>query len=89
MHHNQGKEKAEGYMVMARNIEYEIIEHIATIRSKENGYTVQVNTISWNGADPKVDIRNWDENGRPLKGITLTESEAAMMAEILLDKINY
>ena len=32
--------------------------------------------MSWNGAEPKIDIRTWAPNGAALKGLTLTESEA-------------
>lgn len=40
--------------------------------------------MSWNGGIPKIDIRDWDESHeRCGKGITLTESEAREVMEIL------
>lgn len=45
--------------------------------------------VSWNDAEPKVDIRRWDPNGNPKKGIALTREQAVMMAEAILEKANY
>lgn len=66
---------------------YEIEEEIAVI-SEKNGYSKEVNMISYNGADAKVDIRNWSiEDGEKVmgKGITLTKEEAAELRDILGD----
>jgi hypothetical protein len=45
--------------------------------------------ISYNGAEPKVDIRNWstgDDGEKKMgKGITLTKEEASALCEILSD----
>lgn len=67
---------------------YEIVEEIAVI-SERNGYTKEVNMISYNGGAAKVDIRNWsvDDDGEKTmgKGITLTMEEAAELRDILSD----
>lgn len=66
---------------------YEIEEEIGVI-SEKNGYSKEVNMISYNGADAKVDIRNWSiEDGEKVmgKGITLTKQEAADLRDILGD----
>lgn len=68
---------------MEREIRYEIKQHIATL-SESNGYALEVNLISWNGADPKIDIRRWDKvRDRMQKGVTLTKDEAAALTEAL------
>ncbi len=68
---------------MEREIRYEIKQHIATL-SESNGYALEVNLISWNGADPKIDIRRWGKvRDRMLKGVTLTKDEAAALAEAI------
>lgn len=62
---------------MAENsITCEIVESIAVLSENEKGYTKEINLVSWNGAEPKFDIRNWhpgrEKSG---KGITLTKEE--------------
>lgn len=67
---------------------YDITEEIAVLSDK-NGYTKEINMISYNGAEPKVDIRNWsiDEDGekRMGKGITLSKEEAMALRDALED----
>ena len=63
---------------------YEIKKHIATL-SDHNGYTVEVNMISYNGAEPKLDIRKWNRNDdKMLKGVALSEEEAIALKDALL-----
>lgn len=52
----------------------EIIKRIAVIGDPDTGYKKELNLVSWNGAEPKIDIRTWSPNGAALKGLTLTES---------------
>lgn len=43
-----------------------------------------MNLISWNGAAPKYDIRDWAPDHEKMgKGITLTAEEAAVLHTIL------
>ncbi len=59
-----------------KNITCEIVEPIAVLSKNEKGYTKEINLVSWNGAEPKFDIRNWHPGGaRSGKGITLTKDE--------------
>lgn len=70
---------------MAKNTEfkYEITKHIATL-SESNGYTVEVNMISYNDKEPKLDIRKWDRNKDVmLKGISLSADEVKALVEAL------
>ena len=47
-------------------------------------YTKDINIVSWNGADPKYDIRNWHPGREKCgKGITLTEEEARALMDAL------
>jgi hypothetical protein len=67
--------------------EYSITEEIATL-SEKNGFSKEINMISYNGAEPKIDIRNWsdDEGERKMgKGITLTKEEARILRDALED----
>ena len=65
--------------------QYEIVEHIATL-SESSGTTKELNRISYNGAPPKLDLRSWKQDGtkkRILKGLTLTDAEAAVLKDAL------
>ncbi len=64
---------------------YKIKEHIATL--SENGpYATEVNLISYNGAEPKLDIRKWDKSAnRMLKGIALDQDEAEKLKRVLME----
>ena len=39
---------------------FEITRHIATLSTKSNGWTKELNMVSWNERAPKYDIREWD-----------------------------
>ena len=51
------------------------------------GEKLRLNLVSWNGADPKYDLRNWYEdksgNLKYGKGITLTAQELAGLKELI------
>ena len=43
-----------------------------------------MNLVSWNGAEPKYDLRDWaPEHEKMGKGITLTEEEAEKLKQLL------
>lgn len=68
-------------------ITFEIEEHIAVINTNNNGWTKEVNLVSWNGGKPKIDIRDWDmDHERMSRGITLTEKEADSLAKALTER---
>ena len=54
----------------------ELIKKIALISGSETGFRKELNVVSWNGREPKYDLRNWSPEGMALKGLTLTEEEA-------------
>ena len=70
---------------MAENsITCEIVESIAVLSENEKGYTKEIKLVSWNGADPKYDMRNWHPGReRCGKGITLSEEEAHALMDAL------
>ena len=58
-------------------VTFEVVENIGTICERDNGWTKEINRVSWNGAEPKFDIRDWDPgHERMSRGITLFEEEA-------------
>lgn len=65
-------------------INYEIKEHIGIISENKNGWTKELNLVSWNDNDPKYDIRDWNPtHDKMSRGITLTEEEACELSIIL------
>lgn len=61
----------------------EIREHLGTIAQKGD-MNMEVNLVSWNGREPKIDIRPWDEEHKRMgKGIVITDDEAKELLNIL------
>lgn len=63
---------------------YEIVEVIGVLSESPKGWKKEVNRISWNGATPKIDIRDWAPDHEKMgKGITLTEDETKKLLDML------
>lgn len=66
------------------DFKYDIVEHIGVLSENAKGWTKELNLISWNGATPKYDIRDWaPEHEKMGKGVTLTTEEVQKLKEIL------
>ena len=66
------------------DINYEIIEEIGLLSENKRGWQKQLNLVSWNGAAPKYDLRDWAPGREKMgKGITLSEEEARALASLL------
>ncbi len=62
------------------DFKYEIKEEIAVLSENSKGWKKELNLISWNGAEPKYDIRDWaPEHEKMGKGVTLTKEEAKQL----------
>ena len=68
------------------DIKYDIIEEIGVLSENDKGWKKELNLISWNGAKPKYDIRDWSpEHEKMGKGVTLSEEEMKML-KMLIEK---
>ncbi|MHA6251575.1 YdbC family protein [Oceanobacillus sp. CAU 1775] len=68
------------------DFKYEIIETIAVISESSTGWTKELNLISWNGREPKYDLRDWAPDHEKMgKGITLSKEEILKLKESLAD----
>jgi len=66
------------------DLTYEIKKEIGILSEATTGWTRQVNMISWNGRDAKLDIRDWaPEREKAGKGMTLTKDEVKKLIELL------
>ena len=65
-------------------IKYEITEHLGVLSETARGWTREVYMISWNGREPKVDIRDWSpEHDKMSKGLTFTKDELVELTKIV------
>ncbi|HFR3711438.1 TPA: YdbC family protein [Streptococcus suis] len=72
-----------------REIQYEIVKEIAVLSTGDSGYTKEINLISWNGKEPKYDIRSFSPNREKCgKGITLNADESAALLKALQKELN-
>lgn len=61
---------------------FEIVEHLLTLSESDKGWTKELNRVSFNGAEPKFDIRSWSPDHKKMgKGITLTNDEFKIILE--------
>lgn len=70
----------------SNDFRYNIEERIAVISKSADGKnTLELNHISYGGRSAKLDLRRWNrEEDKMLKGITLTDEEAAALGEALM-----
>lgn len=70
------------------DFKYEIVEELGVISESAKGWRKELNRISWNGGEPKLDIRDWSpEHEKMGKGVTLTVEEAKALFKLLRDKV--
>lgn len=66
-------------------IKYEVVEHFGVLSESAKGWKKELNHISWNGAAPKYDIREWAPNREKMgKGVTLTNDEIEVLKQLLI-----
>ena len=59
-------------------IKYGITEHLGVISERE------VNMISWNGREPKIDVRDWSpDHSKMSKGLTFTVDEIKELTKLV------
>ena len=69
---------------MAADFKYDIVEEIGVLSENAKGWRKELNLISWNGATPKYDIREWTPNHEKMgKGVTLTKEELETIKKLI------
>lgn len=72
-----------------KDITCTIVRKIAVLSSNANGWQLELNEVSWNGAAPKLELRRWAPNhSKQGKGVTLTKSEAAALYSALSKEVS-
>ena len=63
---------------------YEITQELGVLSESKSGWTRELNLISWNGAAPKFDIRDWSPDHEKMgKGVSLNADEVDKLKKIL------
>ena len=66
------------------DFQYEIKESFGVLSESSKGWKKELNLISWNGAEPKFDIRDWSPDHEKMgKGITLSSEEVDELYKVL------
>ncbi|HBI92902.1 MAG TPA: hypothetical protein DDY58_11065 [Terrisporobacter glycolicus] len=66
------------------DFKYDIVENLGVLSENTKGWTKELNLISWNGAKPKYDLRDWGPDHEKMgKGITLSNEEFEALKEII------
>lgn len=70
-----------------REITYKITKKLGALRESDNGWTRELNLVSWNDMPEKYDIRDWNEDHTKCgRGLTLKTEEMKRVLELLEDE---
>ncbi|EEL50247.1 Uncharacterized small protein [Bacillus cereus Rock3-44] len=70
--------------ITVAEIKFDIKETFGAISQSPKGWNKELNLISWNGKEPKYDLRDWaPEHDKMGKGVTLTLEELKALKDIL------
>ena len=67
---------------------FEIVESLGALdEPSENGWTRELNRVSWNGGKPKLNIREWSPDHTHMsRGITLTDAQCLKLARLIAER---
>lgn len=81
---SQSKEYRNRKRSESDEVTYKMQAHIGTIGTSRNGWTREVNIISWNGQEPGLDIRSWNpEHSKMSRGVNLNQEECSQLQALL------
>jgi hypothetical protein len=65
-------------------IKFEITRELGVLSQGSKGWQKEINLVSWNERNPKLDIRDWGPDHQKIgKGITLNAEEFKKLKELL------
>ena len=63
-----------------------LVKHFGVISTSKRGWTKELNLVSWNGREPKYDIREWSEDRKKSsKGLTFSKDEMIELKKVMND----
>lgn len=69
-------------------IEFKLERRIGALSENPSGYTKELNVVVWDGKYTKYDLRTWNPNGKPGKGITLTKDELKKLHKLIGEELS-
>ena len=70
-------------------VDWEVIKEIVVLHRSQGGWAKELNLISWNGDDPKFDVRWWNpDKTRVGKGFTFTKEELKILYDTLPEALH-
>ena len=73
-----------------QDLKFEIINQIGVISTSASGWNIELNRVSWNGNEPKYDIRSWSPDHTKMgRGITLSEEELITLTSLLDKEVDF
>lgn len=76
--------------MVGKEMKYEIINQIGVISTSASGWNTELNRVSWNGSEPKYDLRSWSpDHSKMGKGITFSESDLTALANLLAKEVEF
>lgn len=71
--------------VAESSIVYDIKKRLGVISKLGNGWTKEINLVSWNGGEPRYELRSWSPDHRRMgRGISFDGEELVSLREILV-----
>jgi len=68
----------------SKEISFEIVSHIGVVSEGGKSWKKELNLVSWNEREPKIDLREWSPDHLHMgKGITLTREEGRRVVELI------
>ena len=81
------KEGGEKMSDERNKIFFEIVERIGVISKYPTGWRKEFNLVSWNGNEPRYDIRDWSPDYEHMsRGVSLSKEEMNMLKEIIKER---
>ena len=72
------------------DIKFEITQHIGVLSEGSKGWKKEINRVSWNDREPKIDIRDWDPDHLKMgKGITLSDEDLIALSALLNKEVQF
>ena len=66
------------------DFKFEITKQVGVIGDGTHGWRKEVNFVSWNERQPKLDIRDWNETHEKMgKGVSLSGKESKALLSLL------
>lgn len=66
------------------DFKYEVVKNFGVLSTNKSGWNKELNLVSWDGREPKLDIRDWSPDRSKMgKGVTLSNEEARNLLKVL------